>query len=418
MCARWKKEYDPNLLVNRLEELKIVNTSDRISFRGFEFEDVVTVLHSAIDFKKDLPEEQQRRILFDSVFSVARSGRLTAPSLLTQINREESYLANRPVHKFVLATSLSIRHFDSLRSTQVSGHRITFTRFLPKQFYHAHEEARKRTSKFVFGELPDPLSSLKAYTSVRVSVQHRSEQEALTSALDALDLLRGIWNLYFRKWARSSVGRREPVNSIVLGPVHSLHEPGGKIAAGMFWYEADYVGPLRPQRLDKDYDALRRFEKQVRELLSRSNYRADAEAAVRRYTRALDFRDWDTSFVQLWGLIEQLTDTSRASYETTIKRILFLCDRRYTEFHRQILRHLMNYRNRTVHAGVETVAIETLLYQLKRYAEVLLIFHVQNSSQFSSIKEAAEEYLSLPLDLNRLRSRIDFAERALRFHER
>ena len=273
----------------------------------------------------------------------------------------------------------------------------------------------ERASRVVFGKLPDPLSP-KAYTSVRVAVQARSEQEAFTSALDALDLLRGIWNLYFTKWARSSGGKREPVNSIVLGPVHSIHEPGGRLASGMFWYEADYVGPLRPQRLNKDYDALRQFERQVREFLAKSNYRADVEDALRRYARALDFRDWNTSFVQLWGLIEQLTDTSRASYETTIKRILFLCDNRYSEFHRQILRHLMNYRNRTVHVGVEAVAIETLLYQLKRYAEVLIRFHIQNSSQFSSIKEAAEEYLTLPSDVNRLRSRIDLAARALRFH--
>lgn len=401
--------------MDRLEELRIVNTSGQVSFRGFEFEDVVTVLHSAVKFKEDLPEEQQRHVLVNSVFSVARSGQLTAPSLLAQINREETILANRPMHRFVLATSISIRPFDSLRNTQLSGHRITFTRFLPRPFARAHEEARARASRVVFGKLPDPLSP-KAYTSVRVAVQARSEQEAFTSALDALDLLRGICNLYFTKWARSSGGKREPVNSIVLGPVHSIHEPGGRLASGMFWYEADYVGPLRPQRLNKDYDALRQFERQVREFLAKSNYRADVEDALRRYARALDFRDWNTSFVQLWGLIEQLTDTSRASYETTIKRILFLCDNRYSEFHRQILRHLMNYRNRTVHAGVEAVAIETLLYQLKRYAEVLIRFHIQNSSQFSSIKEAAEEYLTLPSDVNRLRSRIDLAARALRFH--
>lgn len=415
MCASWKKEYAPNLLVDRLEELRIVRTPNQVSFRGFEFEDVVTVLHSAIKFKEDLPEEQQRQVLVDCVFSVTRSGQLTAQSLLAQINREEKTLANRPVRRFVLATTLSIRYFDSLRSTQLSGHRITFTQFLPKPFARAHEEAREHSSRVVFGKLPD-TRSLKAYTSVRVSVQARSEQEAFTAALDTLDLLRGMWNLYFTKWTRSSGGKREPVNSIVLGPVHSIHEPEGRLASGKFWYEADYVGPLRPQRLNKDYDALRRFEGQIREFLAKSNYRADVEDALRRYARALDFRDWNTSFVQLWGLIEQLTDTSRANYETTIKRILFLCDNRYSEFHRQILRHLMNYRNRTVHAGVEAVAIETLLYQLKRYAEVLIHFHLQNSSQFSSIKEAAEEYLSLPSDVNRLRSRIDLAARALRFH--
>jgi hypothetical protein len=34
--------------------------------------------------------------------------------------------------------------------------------------------------------------------------------------------------------------------------------------------------------------------------------------------------------------------------------------------------------------------------ELKRYAQVLIIFHLQNSSPFSRIKEAAEEDSSLP----------------------
>jgi hypothetical protein len=61
----------------------------------------------------------------------------------------------------------------------------------------------------------------------------------------------------------------------------------------------------------------------------------------------------------------------------------------YKDFHRQILKHLNRYRNRTVHAGQETEAVEPLLYQLKFYAERLLEFHLSAIPAFDSVEDAA-----------------------------
>ena len=55
-----------------------------------------------------------------------------------------------------------------------------------------------------------------------------------------MDLLRGMWNLRLNSAARSSSGKRKPVNVLQLGPLHSLHEPNGELATDRYWYDANY----------------------------------------------------------------------------------------------------------------------------------------------------------------------------------
>jgi hypothetical protein len=61
----------------------------------------------------------------------------------------------------------------------------------------------------------------------------------------------------------------------------------------------------------------------------------------------------------------------------------------HVDFHRQILRHLYGYPNKTVHTGHETVALEVLLYQLKFHAKKLLEFHLSALPTFDSVEDAA-----------------------------
>lgn len=85
------------------------------------------------------------------------------------------------------------------------------------------------------------------YAPISVTVSARSSNEAGTKALDDLDLLRGIWNLFNnrRHTIRISSGVRSPVNAMILGPVHTLHKMNGEHATDAWWYEPTYRGPVR-----------------------------------------------------------------------------------------------------------------------------------------------------------------------------
>jgi hypothetical protein len=69
--------------------------------------------------------------------------------------------------------------------------------------------------------------------------------------------------------------------------------------------------------------------------------------------------------------------------------------------------------NKSVHAGSESSDIESLMYQLKRYVEVLIKFHVGNKYRFSSIADAAE-FMDLPNDkvsIDRKISKLHYAKK-------
>ena len=84
-------------------------------------------------------------------------------------------------------------------------------------------------------------------------------------------------------------------------------------------------------------------------------------------------------------------------------------------YHRQVLEHLRSKRNRIVHFTEETEYGEALVYQLKRYVEEMLIFHLNWSNTFKSIGETAI-FLDLPADRRELESRIKLFEKALKFY--
>lgn len=415
MSADWIKGYDPNQLAHRLERAKRLRSqTNDISFEGFVFDEVVTVLHSSIDFSEELAEPTKRELIHSAIVSTGRSGTISAKRLIEEVRSQEHSFLATPKARFVVCTNMSIKYVPSLTRKEILGNRITFSKYLPQHFLSEHERARSMGDDALFGRLPKVSAVGIGYEPVRVSVHARNFYEAVEEGLDSIDLLRGIWNFGYHtdRGVRSSSGRRKPPNRIVLGPVHSLHNPNGSLATPVPWIEPDYVEALWPYHLQQIWHDIEGFEREVRKQLARSNYGQDLQDTLLRYTRALDKRDWNSAFLQLWGLLEFITDTSRERYEVTVQRVLFLIRSSERPFHRQILRHLMNYRNRTVHAGHEADTVETLLYQLKRYVEIVMRFHLWPPHRFSSLKEAAK-FLDLPAEIPDLKDRATMTRLAL-----
>jgi hypothetical protein len=138
-------------------------------------------------------------------------------------------------------------------------------------------------------------------------------------------------------------------------------------------------------------------------LLKKCKYSSEIEEAIVNYTGALDLTNYENAFLRLWSILEHLTNTGYDSYKVTIRRASFLFEEE--EYTRQVLKHLKDYRNRSVHLGTRDRNIETFLFQLKEYIEALLSFHLANKFRFNSIAEAGE-FMDLPTDRKTLDSKI------------
>jgi len=408
MTVSWSDKFNPTPIIQRLQESRISNGTGRFNFEGFTYKECVAFLLHTLVFPNGIPENERRRILNQATMTLLDS-QLTSHSLLEGINRLTDQYLQLPSQSYVLTTSISLSLFNDLPS--YSDHRVTvrFTHQPPSQFLQERKDITGRFRQVLFTDPPTH------YLYVLARVSARSVHEAADSALEAIDLQRGIWNWFFNRqhFTRMSFGSQDPVNGILLGPIHTLHHPRGKLATDTFWFEPTYRAPVKEFDLENDKENIAKFSKSVRKALRKTQYRTDIEEAIIRYARALDDRDWHAAFLKLWGVLERLTSTTRdETYAATAKRAAFIFAER--EYFGQVMKVLVYHRNQAVHASVSTEEIETYLYQLKNIVEALLEFHLWNRYKFASLAQACE-FLNLPTEQDALATRAKIARFALEY---
>lgn len=407
--AKWSNIYNPNEIADRIDKAKSVSKDGKISFEGFKHYDYTVVLNSMVITDETIPELEKNRIVNQATFKAAAKGKIDSQRLLAEINRLESEYLKRPEKKFKLVTSISVERLCKLKTKKINDCTINFKSSLSAPYLEAISEIFDSACHSIIGDVPTN------YKSVIITVNAKSDAEAVNKALDSVDLVRGIWNFYEnRKYGiRISSGKRKPVNKFILGPLHTLHEPDGKLATKTWWYNPEYVYQIDPSNPSKDLEKLYKFENIIRKLLAKNNYSKEIVSAILRYTRALDLTNWEDAFLRLWSILEYLTATGpNDSYSITIRRAAFLY--RGDEYARQVLTHLKDYRNRTVHAESENHEIQAYMYQLKRFVESLLEFHLGNKFGSNSLKEVST-ILDLPCNRNELCKKREALSKAEKF---
>lgn len=400
---------DLGKIAQHLEEAKTQGANGGVSFDAFAADDAIAVLISCVEFSGKVPDRERQRIVHSAVFEAGRRGVITKQSLEREIGHLERSYLSQPPQPYVLATTISVGtwRWELPRTVKLDGTTITFAPQRPKHFNRDP----------VVEEFPREFRDAdpKDFASVRIRVSARSANEAVETAFDTLDFLRGIWNYILNRptLGRFFTGRPQPINSVRLGPIHTLHHPNGTVVKHIYWYDPFYMA-AEPERIsDQQSAVLQRDTAAIRRLLAQLPYGQTMRDVFIRYARALDTADFDKAFLKLWQLLELLTDTSAGEgYEKTIRRALFIW--KEVDRDRAVLEHLRTYRNASVHSGFSTDQTEKYTFQLKRYVEELIVFHLTAKPSFKTLHDIGQ-YFDLPRDPDTLRNKIDLFERALRF---
>lgn len=398
--AKWKNGYQPQVIATKLESGKILSKDSGVSFTGINYPEFAFLINSMLDVAKSIPETEKSRLVGQAISRAGARGKITEQRLLAAAKELESEYLSRSLSSYRLLTAISIPRNVIFPAFRHAGSVIIVNPKLSKRAIAGRRQCIEDARDTLFCELPS------RYTPVSISVSARSDHEAADTALDRFDLLRGIWNLAINRghsW-RMSWGRRKPVNVIVAGPIHTLHYPNGALATEDWWYESDYQGPTDLWQRTELLPNVLKFTSRFRKSLQISPVREPLTDALIRYVRALDNQNWQSAFMQLWGILELLTNTKRAKYDETIRRAMFLFKER--EYAKEVLNQLREFRNRSVHAGADTDHIETLMYQSKRYVESLICFIVLNSFGFKSMKEVGD-FLSIDPDTTAIKRHIE-----------
>jgi len=245
MSITWNnKEYQPERVIEKIEAArKTGNNENKVQFIGWGFQEFAALIYSMLDFSNEIPEIDAREIVSKAIFNAGTTGRITTKSLIAEINRLEKAYESSPIEKYVLASSISLSRSWKIKKIKTANSTILFDNILPAKFHKETDVLLKNAEHSLFANRPTD------YLSVRVYVSAKSVHHAANQALETLDFARGIWNWLLNKrysnrmsWA----GKPEPVNNIILGPIHTLHKPSGELAATeVWWYESNYLGAIK-----------------------------------------------------------------------------------------------------------------------------------------------------------------------------
>jgi hypothetical protein len=407
MAFEWldpKRAGTARLVIEHLDSVLGLTEDGSVSLgMGGDYDMGVAIIAECARFSKDIPEHQRIHIAQRAIIESKKAREFDEASIRRRMEISQKAYLRQPIQPYVLLSTISLRHSEKLTSRRYDNAVLTFMKHKPRKF-----ELPQRIDKPWQPTDAHPFG----YTFVQTRVLARDEISAGELALQRLDVLRAIWNLFYGygvKHITFGGSRTQPINPIVLGPVHTLHHPSGTPATDLFWSVPNYGEPKNPKTLE-EFERLRKFERWVRRQLRKSPIGTRTVDLLVRRVRALDETDRLASFLKLWSFLEDLTNTGRGNYDTTIKRTSFIFKER--AFHRTVLEHLRSWRNRVVHEAAETDRSEEFVNQLQFYTDELLLFLISRSGFFASLEEFGA-FLELPSDQTILRTRIKHYELAL-----
>jgi hypothetical protein len=192
MPVSWNQVYDLNLLAQRIEQNRVINEKGELSYKGFVTHEYIAILFSMLSFSSELPKTEARRIIQQVLFQTKKP--ITAKYILAEANRLENEFLRSPFSRYILISSLSVSNTTTLPKVIINNSHISFGGHLSQVWKRARDKIIDDSAKHIlYTSVPTE------YLTTRVSVSARSPYEAVDNALNSLDILRGIWNLFYNR---------------------------------------------------------------------------------------------------------------------------------------------------------------------------------------------------------------------------
>jgi hypothetical protein len=404
MPITWKKKFKPDLILRRIAAARKVSPDGSASFSSFDVHEGMPILHSMLDFPGVADRVNKSSLILKAITQV--KGDLNKTSFEAAINLALKKEISTSVKSYVLVSSLSIAQKELPRSIKVFDATVEFlNEGIPRNFTQHYEIIKSHRLS-----VPDTPST---YLPVRIVVRDKTPTAAAQQAIDHLDLLRGLIALYVNFGIQLSFGSTqsfEPINLVRCGSRHTIHTLEGKTATEAVWFEPNF----RPVKLFESKEPSKLFRRLRYDLqqIGRSPFQSELTEALIRYARAFDDPDQNNAFLKLWSALESLTTPGVADYDKLVHRCSFLYSD--SEYHRQVLEHLREYRNRSVHSGVESTDARTNCFLLQGYFRAAFHFFKGNRKAFSSLNDA-NEFLDFPTDREILVAKLAALKKAIKF---
>jgi len=293
----------------------------------------------------------------------------------------------KPPARYILISSLSIRSLPT-----------EFIQF--KECKISQVKRKKYTLPEIFRE---ESFSPPGYTCIAVRTKGRSIHEAANRAFEALGVVRGLWNLFatFRGWWFGDP-RNKPLGEVHSGQFHTMHFPDRKPIEDFYWYDREYQTQYQLFEPTKGWEDLEKNREWAFGKLRRLPYRVELIDILNRYSIAMDHLDHNVSALQLWSILEKITDTIGAKYDQTISRGAWSFSN--TRIAREFAHSLRIRRNRYVHLSEAGAKTDRAALLMKSFVDDHLVRLLRNDFKVKTLKEYGKQ-LDLPRNIETLKAR-------------
>lgn len=411
MKVSWRKnkKLKPLVILQRLKDIATVDSEGRVSFTGLRKFELDSVLFSMIDFHKEFSNHTSRTLYSAALSSWIAAEGATAEQFMEAMNKHVIEHNRKPVRDYVAITSVSLVGGFPQRCLKFrEGTVESFPKGLPKKY----QSRAKFDSLWKAQGTPMPAD----YCPVAVRVRSKSPMDAMELALDELDFIRGLHALRINSSYSTTLGHDEgsrlPINALMLGGMHTLHGLDGKIADDSYWYEHGYVD-VRVREIEADKrEAIKTAVRTLRRNIEVHPDGHVLKEAIIRYVRAFDGQDKNVVLQKTWAALESVMAPGENNTDLIVRRCSFMFAER--DYHHQVLEHLKDYRNRSVHTGRALENPNDYCYQVQLYFRQAIFFHAANAKVFNSLQEA-NGFLDLPDAVTSLKRKKFLLDKAITF---
>lgn len=411
-------KYAPVNILSEIGKTAQLNSDGAVSWSAFSIERLLVALRPALAVvdhgEVELNETDAWDLIWKTIVALAKStpGKpLNHMEVLKNADKSAAEFFCTTPQKYVLVTSLSIADVPAksirVRGCIISplkerGEKFPLPEFLPRYLEGSAFSKHIKSSK---------------YHLVKVSTEGRSEYDAAERALNSLNLLRGLWSLFatYGSWSRRfGAPSRKLLGAIHAGPIHTLHFPCGKPAdKDLYWYDPDFTDDQPIFQPPGGWERLEKHRQWAMKRLAAVNYRQDLENLLIRYAEALDQSNMHIAFLQMWSILEKITNTIGGKYDETINRAIWPFLKQDRLIAKDMLESLRCCRNQYVHSGKVGQESDQIAYTIKSFVDPHLLKLISNPFNVQSFEEYGE-FLALPTDATVLRQRTRMLTQALK----
>jgi hypothetical protein len=400
---------DLNALLAQFKAGTTVDDKKAIHFHHLDFDELERILPDAFEVDPAFSPRQIRNLLRQALYTCRKNDTLTINALIAEAVRIARSDLSKPCQNYSSWTKFRARQMPFHEAFRLkwdgvsleSANRLPAYMLLDEYFLNGHGHIKPQEPTF--------------YGHLIARCEARTEDNAASKMLDAIDIFMALFNLY-QRWGRVfRSDQRWAEGGLWNGPYHFIFRGRKFLGNDRIWFDPNFsfqAWDMFPLDMKDVLKLMPRVRRALKALKSHP-MRKVLTNVLRLMQNAMSSRDQSYTLLRYWSALEQFygePNSHEKSYPRIIQRASFAETDKVVA--RWKLAHISRLRNEYVHAGDNNDELRVMA----QYLRMLLSRHINyllfNESGFVTHKQWLD-FVDLPDSEEALSARREAIDRRI-----